>query len=69
MVPGEVLPVVGGLTSHKHVPVLNDLLFRQHLVLRVGHIQRRNDEPCFNNIQVILSHRHSNCIANLCLLF
>ncbi len=34
VVLGEVLSVVGGLTSHKHVPVFKDLLFGQHLVLR-----------------------------------
>lgn len=27
VVPGEVFPVVGGLTSHKHVPVFQNLLF------------------------------------------
>lgn len=27
MVPGEVFPIVGGLTSHKHVPVFQNLLF------------------------------------------
>ncbi len=34
MVLGEVFSVVGGLTSHKHVPVFEDLLLGQHLVLR-----------------------------------
>ena len=34
MVLGEVLSVVGGLASHKHVPVFQDLLFGQHLVLQ-----------------------------------
>lgn len=34
MVLGEVFSIVGGLTSHKHVPVFKDLLFGQHLVLR-----------------------------------
>ncbi|TNN55119.1 hypothetical protein EYF80_034643 [Liparis tanakae] len=34
VVLGEVLSVVCGLASHKHVPVFKDLLFGQHLVLR-----------------------------------
>lgn len=34
VVLGQVFPVVGGLTPHKHVPVFKDLLFGQHLVLR-----------------------------------
>lgn len=33
VVPGEVLSVVGGLTSNKHVPVLENLFFGQHLIL------------------------------------
>ena len=34
MVPGEVFSIVGGLASHKHVPVFKDLLSSQHLILR-----------------------------------
>lgn len=34
VVPGKVFSIVGGLTSHEHVPVFKDLLFGQHLVLR-----------------------------------
>lgn len=34
MIFGQVFPVVGSLASHKHVPVVQNLLLGQHLVLR-----------------------------------
>lgn len=34
VVPGKVFAVVGGLAAHKHVPVLKNLFFGQHLVLK-----------------------------------
>lgn len=34
VVLGEVLPIVGGLASDKHVPVLEYLLFSQLLILQ-----------------------------------
>lgn len=36
VVPGEVFSVVGGLASHKHVPVVQDLLSGQQLILQMG---------------------------------
>lgn len=34
VVSGQILSVVGGLTSNKHVPVLKNLFFGQHLILK-----------------------------------
>lgn len=54
MVLGEVLSVVGGLTSHKHVPVFKDLLFGQHLVLRRGGQGKcKISKPYSNDIEYI----------------
>lgn len=35
VVPGEVFTIVGGLAAHKHVPVVQDLLPGQQLILKV----------------------------------